>query len=109
METSSACPGWAYAKVKTLSHTTLFRSLKVWEPYLKKHSGLPGPRANLELVAAVVEEGDADRLWRLSASRDRKSTRLNSSHLGISYAVFCLNKKTHQRTAATPPRDLTGA
>src|SRR5437899_8462187 len=29
----------------------------------------------------------------LSASTDRKSTRLNSSHLGISYAVFCLKKK----------------
>src|SRR5262245_62580364 len=28
-----------------------------------------------------------------SASSDRKSTRLNSSHLGISYAVFCLKKK----------------
>src|SRR5437899_9092122 len=28
---------------------------------------------------------------------DRKSTRLNSSHLGISYAVFCLKKKTHHR------------
>src|SRR5256885_8411996 len=28
-----------------------------------------------------------------SASRDRKSTRLNSSHLVISYAVFCLKKK----------------
>src|SRR5258705_2335439 len=28
-----------------------------------------------------------------SSSRDRKSTRLNSSHLGISYAVFCLKKK----------------
>src|SRR5262245_49152078 len=27
------------------------------------------------------------------AQRDRKSTRLNSSHLGISYAVFCLKKK----------------
>src|ERR1039458_10477471 len=27
---------------------------------------------------------------------DRKSTRLNSSHLGISYAVFCLKKKTHR-------------
>src|SRR5205814_8964586 len=27
------------------------------------------------------------------AMRDRKSTRLNSSHLGISYAVFCLKKK----------------
>src|ERR1035438_4395161 len=30
-------------------------------------------------------------------SRDRKSTRLNSSHLGISYAVFCLKKKKHLR------------
>src|SRR5256885_13071720 len=28
--------------------------------------------------------------------RDRKSTRLNSSHLVISYAVFCLKKKTHR-------------
>src|ERR1039458_10539118 len=28
---------------------------------------------------------------------DRKSTRLNSSHLGISYAVFCLKKKTHRK------------
>src|SRR5438045_7185732 len=32
-------------------------------------------------------------LARRSAERDRKSTRLNSSHLGISYAVFCLKKK----------------
>ncbi len=46
------------------------RQLDNWEPYLKKHSGLPGPRANLELVAAVADEADADRLWRLSASQD---------------------------------------
>src|SRR5262245_64750753 len=31
-------------------------------------------------------------------SIDRKSTRLNSSHLGISYAVFCLKKKTKNKT-----------
>src|SRR5262245_49145840 len=31
-----------------------------------------------------------------AAARDRKSTRLNSSHLGISYAVFCLKKKKHK-------------
>src|SRR5471030_2601947 len=31
---------------------------------------------------------------------DRKSTRLNSSHLGISYAVFCLKKKNQPRTRA---------
>src|SRR5437899_9438105 len=30
--------------------------------------------------------------------RDRKSTRLNSSHLGISYAVFCLKKKKQNKT-----------
>src|ERR1035438_10811320 len=32
------------------------------------------------------------------AARDRKSTRLNSSHLGISYAVFCLKKKNKKKT-----------
>src|SRR5207302_5040141 len=35
--------------------------------------------------------------------RDRKSTRLNSSHVKISYAVFCLKKKT-QRASASRPR-----
>src|SRR5947199_5598796 len=33
---------------------------------------------------------------------DRKSTRLNSSHLGISYAVFCLKKKSKLQSAAKP-------
>src|SRR5690625_6628625 len=32
------------------------------------------------------------------AVRDRKSTRLNSSHVAISYAVFCLKKKNNKRT-----------
>src|SRR5205814_10587811 len=32
--------------------------------------------------------------------KDRKSTRLNSSHLGISYAVFCLKKNTRRVSAA---------
>src|SRR5947199_2853529 len=33
--------------------------------------------------------------------RDRKSTRLNSSHLGISYAVFCLKKKKNNELSGT--------
>src|SRR5438045_5219409 len=41
-----------------------------------------------------------------SLEQDRKSTRLNSSHLGISYAVFCLKKKTHT-TTVTAVRVLT--
>src|SRR5947199_1396249 len=40
-----------------------------------------------------------------SGNSDRKSTRLNSSHLGISYAVFCLKKKKQQRLRATPTQD----
>src|SRR5690606_39723218 len=40
-------------------------------------------------VAAVTRSHDP-----LRAERDRKSTRLNSSHVKISYAVFCLKKKT---------------
>src|SRR5205814_10693743 len=49
--------------------------------------------------AGIVDENVAvpelvgERLRRAAAGKDRKSTRLNSSHLGISYAVFCLKKK----------------
>jgi hypothetical protein len=58
------------------------RRLQRWEPYLRKHSGLPGPRANLELVAAVAEEADADVLWRLSASKDEYLALCGTTGLG---------------------------
>src|SRR5690554_7532493 len=38
--------------------------------------------------------------FELLAYRDRKSTRLNSSHVRISYAVFCLKKKKKKQTSA---------
>src|SRR2546430_12103027 len=38
---------------------------------------------------------------RMGPSRDRKSTRLNSSHSQISYAVFCLKKKKDKKTQTT--------
>jgi hypothetical protein len=41
-----------------------------WEPYLREHSGLPGPRANLELVEAVADEGDEERFRSLIATDD---------------------------------------
>src|SRR5262245_64649118 len=40
-----------------------------------------------------TQRGSAQRLAGAQVEADRKSTRLNSSHLGISYAVFCLKKK----------------
>src|SRR5262245_18341468 len=45
--------------------------------------------AGLAALGAFVQQ-------RLTVSSDRKSTRLNSSHLGISYAVFCLKKKNQR-------------
>src|SRR5256885_3824641 len=42
----------------------------------------------------------AARVWRSRGGLDRKSTRLNSSHLVISYAVFCLKKKNSNTTTA---------
>src|SRR2546426_1611701 len=46
-----------------------------------------------QVVPLGVEEQPLERLPRRLEVRDRKSTRLNSSHLVISYAVFCLKKK----------------
>src|SRR5699024_11323748 len=42
---------------------------------------------------------DAIDLGFFPVEKDRKSTRLNSSHVSISYAVFCLKKKKHHRQA----------
>ena len=67
---------------KVEAYRAELRKLDDWEPYLKKHSGLPGPRANLELVAAVAEEADADRLWRMSASEDEFLALCGTAGLG---------------------------
>src|SRR5437899_7064931 len=69
-------------------YTTLFRSRKrkvaAGDAALEKLSGLRRQRWP-RLPWFVGKRGHR--------CRDRKSTRLNSSHLGISYAVFCLKKK----------------
>jgi hypothetical protein len=53
-------------------YRTALRSLDAarWTPYLLEHSGLPGPRANLELMHAVAEEGDQACFDRLIATDD---------------------------------------
>src|SRR5258705_6908286 len=66
-------------------YTTLFRS---HEP----GTSLPRSRA-LERRRAGLRAPPRAPPQRPVAPADRKSTRLNSSHLGISYAVFCLKKK----------------
>src|SRR5262245_63005659 len=73
-------------------YTTLFRS-----------PAPLGPRS------PVIEPSGAVKLTSRTAwISDRKSTRLNSSHLGISYAVFCLQKKKILRSAAGIPVPARG-
>jgi hypothetical protein len=80
------------------------RGLKEWEPYLKKHSGLPGPRANLELVQAVGEEADPDLLWRLSASSDEFLALCGTAGLGRVALMEPETVLTWLRELASDPR-----
>src|SRR2546422_5158304 len=79
-------------------YTTLFRSIVAGEWWrtvtaLTLHADVPHLLGNA--VASVV----------LVGAVDRKSTRLNSSHGYISYAVFCLKKKKQQKQTDRP--DMT--
>src|SRR5256885_4909640 len=84
-------------------YTTLFRSLYPLPPGVDPKNPESLARAMRSVPAAalvvVVIGWIAGAL--LGSWLDRKSTRLNSSHLVISYAVFCLKKKSTDRRAAT--------
>src|SRR5256885_12257636 len=54
-------------------------------------AGLVLPGSSKWVIDRVINQHHAE----LLVPKDRKSTRLNSSHLVISYAVFCLKKKIH--------------
>src|SRR5256885_10226785 len=73
-------------------YTTLFRSHQRIPPFLS------GDRH------AAVHPPQPAGLQRFLRSPDRKSTRLNSSHLVISYAVFCLKKKKIEAPKTQHPR-----
>src|SRR2546430_5604234 len=67
-------------------YTTLFRSTRQPEPFLDEGPAVGSIHWPERWIDAVGDH--------VNALRDRKSTRLNSSHSQISYAVFCLKKKT---------------
>src|SRR5687768_18281267 len=84
-------------------YTTLFRSLDVRLPSEFEHSHFD-KAMNLPLYFLRLKLKSLDRNVRYVTycDTDRKSTRLNSSHGYISYAVFCLKKKkNHTQSAAT--------
>src|SRR5688572_32535863 len=78
-------------------YTTLFRSPHPHVPHRRgrRRRGGPGPRRGLRRRPSRRHHGRGRRPARPPLEGgDRKSTRLNSSHSQISYAVFCLKKKT---------------
>src|SRR3712207_7408300 len=85
-------------------YTTLFRSgmhkrpqpVKLWYlgPYFRAEQPQAGRYRQFTQVGAEA----------IGSDEDRKSTRLNSSHANISYAVFCLKKKHHCQD--TPTLDI---
>src|SRR5437870_8691772 len=89
-------------------YTTLFRSVVVAvvanRPIAEIAAVAPARVAAPQVLAP-------DFLQQVAANRDRKSTRLNSSHVAISYAVFCLKKKKkgqdgqHEITPHKPDAD----
>src|SRR3712207_7588347 len=88
-------------------YTTLFRSLGDRTGVLDRRLvGHPLPRLR-ELVAAETEVREALLAGDEQARLDRKSTRLNSSHANISYAVFCLKKKKKTRPSTSQLISLT--
>src|SRR5258705_9100579 len=76
-------------------YTTLFRSIRFLQgvlaenPAIEVAQDLP-PFKFIQWDGKLLREIPSH--W-MNLNGDRKSTRLNSSHLGISYAVFCLKKK----------------
>src|SRR3712207_8402143 len=85
-------------------YTTLFRSLAQGRGFSGRAAGneavdapfyleLDEALKGLNVYLAVLERGNEGR----ERAADRKSTRLNSSHANISYAVFCLKKKKYKK------------
>src|SRR5258707_5364965 len=86
-------------------YTTLFRSelvVDTFAPIRERTAKYLADPDGLDVLLA----GGARRTSSPSGS-DRKSTRLNSSHANISYAVFCLKKKNHQQQSKLAPIRLT--
>src|SRR3712207_8210981 len=95
----------ATTEIYTFPYTTLFRSFETQVASVRVLAYLEGGnRAGAATVATVLLAVALAVIVLLDIiqRRDRKSTRLNSSHANISYAVFCLKKKNIiQHTSTT--------
>src|SRR5690625_2075940 len=82
--------------IKRSGVTEEFSRQKIMSGVRKACQGRPVSDDDLAKLAQRVEENIRSK--GIAEIEDRKSTRLNSSHVAISYAVFCLKKKTKEDT-----------
>src|SRR5947209_15709288 len=81
--------------------TTAIYTLSLHDALPIFHDDSYQPMGPMSLTAAMTwTEGKAADDHAAAKNRDRKSTRLNSSHANISYAVFCLKKKKKRISGA---------
>src|SRR3712207_8837852 len=83
-------------------YTTLFRSVPLLGRWQQVYSP---PIISLAIHSQTSETVEMGPVW---GGGDRKSTRLNSSHANISYAVFCLKKKKPQKATSCRMWHTTG-
>src|SRR5690349_22491849 len=84
----------ATTEIYTLS---LHDALPIWRPAAKTSIARLRPAARTSEDRCRCAEAQTATLFALAGELDRKSTRLNSSHVEISYAVFCLKKKKKRK------------
>src|SRR5690242_21427399 len=86
-------------------YTTLFRSFMTGDKFNEAAGIMAKALSEKPDHVVLMLSGGNDSI---SASHlDRKSTRLNSSHMSISYAVFCLKKKNHSKFLITASNQTT--
>src|SRR4030043_1366416 len=88
------CPIFVFLMIRRPPRSTLFPYTTLFRSKLRIQAG---GRSLLDIIDHILRDVD---VFRVVHQGDRKSTRLNSSHGYISYAVFCLKKKK------TPDRAL---
>src|SRR5690554_7711839 len=97
--------GPATTEIYTLSlHDALpiFYGAIIWKMSpVNAHLALQGDHSAFRHLAHTVSQVRYLKGFGTTTLLDRKSTRLNSSHVRISYAVFCLKKKTNKRSPHT--------
>src|SRR5256885_6845887 len=95
----SPCGGFFFLMIRRPPRSTLFPYTPLFRSHALADHGVGSRRA--------LDRHRRPGAPRAGRARDRKSTRLNSSHLVISYAVFCLKKKNDKNIKrAFPPQQL---